>query len=134
MKINKFFVSVFFALAFFGLFAQKCKPNLNGFYYFKVNEESSAVLRFFANGEVIATTSNNKYEEVEKYFTLEKKDLMLSGKYKWKKCSSSFTLGGDTGKQMYRVEKKNENLIVNIRDNSSAQTIQRTYLFYANNK
>ena len=114
--------------------AQDCKPNYIGFYYFKLSDDNSAVLRFFANGEVIATTSSNKYDEVETYFTLEKKDLMLHGKYKWKKCSSSFTVKGDTGEQHYEVTKQGEELLVTLTDKATKKSTTRTYSFYHSKK
>ncbi|MBC7861360.1 MAG: hypothetical protein IAF38_00215 [Bacteroidia bacterium] len=110
--------------------AQNCKPDFTGFYYYKISDDNSAVLRFFENGEVIATTSSNKYDEVETYFTLERKDLMLHGKYKWKKCKSSFKVKGDTGEQHYNVEKKGENMVVTITDKGSGKTVTQTYSFY----
>jgi hypothetical protein len=111
--------------------AQKdCVPVYKGFYYFKLNETNSAVLRFFENGEVIATTSSNKYNEVEDFFTLERKDLMLHGKYRWKKCGSSFIVKGDTGEQHYDVKKVGDELSVTIEDKTTGKSTSRTYSFY----
>src|SRR5687767_10179852 len=99
-----------FLLVSIQLPAQSCPLEFNGFYYHKIDGETSAVIRFFENGEVLVTTSTSSYEDLLKYLSVERKDMMLHGKYKWKKCSASFTVKGDTGEEHLDIKKEGDDL------------------------
>jgi hypothetical protein len=123
------FLVVAFVICSFGLPAQ-CKPNTNGFYFHELGDKTTAFIRFFDDGQVLVTTSTNNNKEMLEYFTLERKEMMLHGKYKWKKCSGSFTVKGDTGEQHFELINEGETLNVTVTDKQSGKVTLRKYFFY----
>ncbi|MFL5754367.1 MAG: hypothetical protein ACJ76F_13230, partial [Bacteroidia bacterium] len=97
-------------------------------YAFKLNNENSAVLRFYEDGTVIASTSTNDYKHVATWFTRENQEMVLSGKYKLKKCRSSFTVKGYSGEQKYVIVAGSGSLEAEITDVKSKKTTKRTYI------
>jgi hypothetical protein len=109
----------------------KCIVNYNGIYAFKINGENSAVLRFYEDGTVLASTSVNDYMDVMTWFNKENKDMVLKGKYKIKKCTISFSVSGGSGEQSYEGEVGNNNLVLKLTDKETKKSTQRTYSFFA---
>lgn len=110
--------------------AQSCTLKTNGFYYFKLNEEHSALLRFYEDGTVLASSSTNDYKEVETWFRKENTSMVLNGKYKLKKCKADFDVEGMSGKQDYDIEISGDELIAVITDNKAGKKTKREYKFY----
>jgi hypothetical protein len=110
-------------------FAQNTCVNYNGFYAFKLSNENSAVLRFYEDGTVIASTSTNDYKHVATWFVKDNADMVLKGDYKMKKCTSAFTVKGYTGEQKYTVTSSPETIEAEIKDKKSGKTTKRTYTF-----
>ena len=111
------------------LFSQNTCINYNGFYAFKLNDENSAVLRFYEDGTVIASTSTNDYKHVATWFVKENKDMVLNGKYVLKKCKTSFTVKGYTGEQKYELVTSPDSIDAEITDKKSKKSTKRVYTF-----
>ena len=109
----------------------KCTVNYKGIYAIKLDNESSAVLRFYEDGTVLASTSVNDYMDVMTWFNKENKDMVLKGKYKIKKCGISFNVSGMTGEQEYEGDIQGNLLNLEITDKESKKHVKRTYTFYA---
>jgi hypothetical protein len=123
-----FFILIFIGIGGFA-FSQNDCLNFKGFYAFKLNNENSAVLRFYEDGIVIASTSTNDYKHVATWFTKENKDMVLNGKYKLKKCRTNFTVKGYTGEQKYVISAGSGSLEAEITDVKSKKSTKRTYTF-----
>jgi hypothetical protein len=109
--------------------AQNICVSFNGFYAYKIDKDNSAVIRFYEDGTVIASTSTNDYKHVATWFTKENADMVLQGKYKLKKCKSVFTVKGATGEQKYQIEINPETLDAVITDKKSKKSTKRNYTF-----
>jgi hypothetical protein len=108
-----------------------CKVNYKGIYAFKLDEENSAVLRFFEDGTVLASTSINDYMDVMTWFNKENKEMVLKGTYKIKKCSISFSVSGSTGEQEYDGTIEGDKLIFTLTNKETKKHTTRTYSFFA---
>lgn len=109
----------------------KCAVKYNGIYAFKINEEHSAVLRFYEDGTVLASSSVNDYMDVFSWFHKENKDMVLMGKYKIKKCKITFDVSGSTGEQKYEGEINGDKIEFELSDKASKKSAKRSYTFYA---
>lgn len=108
-----------------------CRVNYNGIYAIKLDNEHSAVLRFYEDGTVLASTSVNDYMDVMTWFNKENKDMVLKGKYRIKKCGLSFDVSGMTGEQEYEGDIQGNQLSLELTDKESKKHVKRTYTFYA---
>ena len=61
-----------------------CAVKYNGIYACKLDNEHSAIIRFYEDGTVLASTSVNDYRDVFSWFHKENKDMVLKGTYKIK--------------------------------------------------
>lgn len=109
----------------------KCQINYKGIYASKLNDENSAVLRFYEDGTVLASTSVNDYMDVMTWFNKDNMDMVLKGKYKIKKCTVSFSVSGQTGEQAYEGTVEDNKLILSITNKETKKSIKRTYAFFA---
>jgi len=109
----------------------KCTVKYNGIYAFKLNEEYSAVLRFYEDGTVLASSSVNDYMDVFSWFHKENKNMVLTGKYKIKKCNITFDVAGSTGEQKYTGEINGDKIEFELKDKESKKSVKRSYTFYA---
>jgi hypothetical protein len=101
----------------------------NGYYSCKIDKENFAIIRFYDDGTVIASTTNNDPQTILLWFKKEHQDMVLTGKCKFKKCHSSFTLKGDSGSQQFKVQAAMNAIDVEISDTHSHLAVHRTYLF-----
>jgi hypothetical protein len=124
-------IIVIFTLISFSFSEGECKVHYNGIYAIKLDEEHSAVLRFYEDGTVLASTSVNDYMDVMKWFNKDNKDMVLKGNYKIKKCSISFTVKGNSGEQDYEGEITSDKINFQIKNKDSKKGINRTYTFFA---
>ena len=108
-----------------------CTVNYKGIYAIKLDDEHSAVLRFYEDGTVLASTSVNDYMDVMTWFNKENKDMVLKGKYKIKKCSISFDVSGMTGEQSYDGTIEDGKLNITLTDKESKKHATRIYTYYA---
>jgi hypothetical protein len=108
-----------------------CSVRYNGIYAVKLDSEHSAVLRFYEDGTVLASTSVNDYMDVFSWFHKENKDMVLAGKYKLKKCALSFEVKGMTGTQEYEGTVADDVLSFKLKDKESKKTASRSYTFFA---
>lgn len=108
-----------------------CALSYNGIYAFKLDEEHSAVLRFYEDGTVLASTSVNDYMDVFSWFHKENKDMVLTGKYKIKKCEIKFEVEGLTGSQSYVGTISGNSIDLKLTDAASKKSVNRIYTFYA---
>jgi len=108
-----------------------CTVNYKGIYAIKLDTEHSAVLRFYEDGTVLASTSVNDYMDVMTWFNKDNKDMVLKGKYKIKKCSVGFSVSGATGEQEYEGDVQGNQLNLTITDKESKKHTKRTYTFFA---
>lgn len=108
-----------------------CALSYNGIYAFKLDEEHSAVLRFYEDGTVLASTSVNDYMDVFSWFHKENKDMVLTGKYKIKKCEIKFEVEGLTGSQSYEGTISGNSIDLKLTDAASKKSVNRIYTFYA---
>jgi len=120
-----------FAITLLSFRGDKCSVSYNGIYAVKLDDEHSAVLRFYEDGTVLASTSVNDYMDVMTWFTKEHKDMVLAGKYKIKKCSISFSVSGMTGEQSYEGSISGNKLQVTLTDGETKKSASRVYVFYA---
>ena len=108
-----------------------CKVKYNGIYACKLDNENSAVIRFYEDGTVLASTSVNDYMDVFSWFHKDNKDMVLKGKYKIKKCDIKFEVTGLTGEQKYNGTIEDNTITVKLTDEASKKTATRTYTFFA---
>jgi len=108
-----------------------CAVNFNGIYAFQLDNENSAILRFYADGSVLASTSINDYMDVFSWFHKENKDMVLKGTYKIKKCEIKFEVKGMTGEQTYKGTISDKTIEVKLTDYDSKKTVKRVYTFFA---
>jgi hypothetical protein len=108
-----------------------CKVKYNGIYAIKLDEEHSAILRFYEDGTILASTSVNDYMDVMTWFSKENKDMVLKGNYKIKQCSIKFNVSGNSGEQSYEGEIQGDNINFELKNKDSKKGIRRTYTFYA---
>ncbi len=108
--------------------------SFDGIYVYKVDNESSAVIRFYDDKVVLVSSSINDYSKVLTWFNRDPENFsrILTGKYKTDKnnCAIRFTVKGETGEQKYSgkiIDGKTIDLhIFNPKDNTSTD---RTYTF-----
>lgn len=110
---------------------ESCRVKYNGIYALKLDNEYSAVLRFYEDGTVLASTSVNDYMDVFSWFHKENKDLVLKGKYKIKKCDIKFEVSGMTGEQKYKGSINGDKINIRLTDGETKKTADRTYTFFA---
>lgn len=108
-----------------------CKVKYNGIYAIKLDEEHSAVLRFYEDGTVLASSSVNDYMDVMTWFIKENKDMVLKGNYKIKQCSIKFKVSGNSGEQSYEGEIQGDKINFELKNKDSKKGIKRTYNFFA---
>lgn len=108
-----------------------CAVLYNGIYAYKIDNEHSAIIRFYADGTVLASTSVNDYMDVFSWFHKENKDLVLKGKYTIKKCEIKFEVSGMTGEQKYNGVISGNTLNIKLTDKESKKTADRVYTFFA---
>jgi hypothetical protein len=123
------FIALFLMLASFN--EDSCKLKFNGIYAFKLDNEHSAVLRFYEDGTVLSSVSVNDYMDVFSWFNKENKDMVLSGKYRVKKCNVSFNVKGMTGEIEYSGTVSNNDIQLKMTDQESKKSGSRTYSFFA---
>lgn len=76
----------------------------DGIYVYKLDAESSAVIRFYPDGIVLVSTSVNDYSKVLTWFNRDPENYsrVLTGKYKVSgSCAVKFNVKGETGEQRY---------------------------------
>src|ERR1044072_1029038 len=134
----RFFISlaVVFSLCCCFLSKDSACPSLSfdGIYVFKLDNESSAVIRFYDDKVVLVSTSINDYSKVMTWFNRDPENFsrVLTGKYKIGKsdCSIRFSVKGETGEQKYSgkiIDDKTLDLhIFNPKDKT---TTDHTYTF-----
>lgn len=125
------FLALLAILSAFSFSTDNCKVNYKGIYAIKLDEEHSAVLRFYEDGTVLASTSVNDYMDVMSWFNKENKDMVLKGKYKIKNCTIRFDVSGDTGEQSYEGEIAGDQINFELKNKESKKTTKRLYRFYA---
>lgn len=108
-----------------------CTVQYNGIYAIQLDSEHSAVLRFYPDGVVLASTSVNDYMDVFSWFHKENQQMVLSGKYKIKKCTIKFEVSGMTGKQKYEGTIEGDKIHFELKDEASKQSTTRTYTYFA---
>jgi hypothetical protein len=108
-----------------------CSVSYNGIYAMKLDNENSAVIRFYDDGTVLASTSVNDYMDVFTWFHKDNKDLVLKGKYKISKCVLKFEVSGMTGEQEYKGTISGDTITMKLTDKESKKTTNRVYTFFA---
>lgn len=108
-----------------------CTVKYNGIYAFQLDKEQSAVIRFYEDGTVLASTSVNDYMDVFSWFHKENKELVLKGSYKIKGCAIKFEVTGMTGKQKYKGTISDNTIDIKLTDEESKKTVNRVYTFFA---
>ena len=108
-----------------------CPVKYNGIYAFQLDKENSAIIRFYEDGTVLASTSVNDYMDVFSWFHKENKDMVLKGTYKIKKCEIKFEVSGMTGEQKYKGTISNNTIDMKLSDGASKKTVSRVYTFFA---
>ena len=122
-------ISSLFLLSF--LPEPECKVKYNGIYAYKLDNEYSAVIRFYDDGTVLASTSVNDYMDVFDWFHKENKEMVLAGKYNIKKSNIKFDVSGVSGEQNYDGAISENTISIKLTDKKSKKTAIRTYTFYA---
>lgn len=133
-KIFFSFLAILFTISIFSFTTKEktnCNVKYNGIYAFKIDNEHSAVIRFYEDGTVLASTSVNDYMDVFSWFKKDNKDMVLTGKYKIKKCEIKFEVSGMTGEQKYEGAINENSIVMELKDQESKKTANRTYTFYA---
>jgi len=133
MKKNAFlFICIVFSFSF-SLKKENtaCPLKYNGIYVFQLDTEHSAVLRFYKDGTVLASTSVNDYMDVFSWFHKENKDMVLKGTYKIKKCNIKFEVKGMTGEQKYKGTVSDNAIKIKLTDSESKKSANRVYTFFA---
>lgn len=120
-----------FASILYSFRSDKCSLSYNGIYAIRLDEEHSAVLRFYEDGTVLASTSVNDYMDVMTWFNKDNRQMVLTGSYRIKKCKIRFDVSGMTGSQSYEGTISDNTLSVVITDEASKKSTSRTYTFYA---
>ncbi|MGZ4056013.1 MAG: hypothetical protein ACXVPU_13590 [Bacteroidia bacterium] len=136
MKKNIFLFLVLLSVLIFSSFViskgkTTCLVKYNGIYACKLDKENSAIIRFYEDGTVLASTSVNDYMDVFTWFHKDNKDMVLTGTYKIKNCSIKFEVSGMTGKQSYNGSVEDNSISVKLTDEASKKTATRTYAFFA---
>ena len=108
-----------------------CTVKYNGIYAYKIDKENSAIIRFYEDGTVLASTSINDYMDVFSWFHKDNKNMVLKGKYKIKNCSIKFEVTGLTGEQKYNGTIEDKTITVKLTDEASKKTVSRVYTFFA---
>jgi hypothetical protein len=108
-----------------------CPVKYNGIYAFQLDTEHSAILRFYEDGTVLASTSVNDYMDVFSWFHKENKDMVLKGTYKIKKCEIKFEVKGMTGDQKYKGRVSGNTIEMKLTDSESKKSANRVYTFFA---
>ncbi|MFL5762888.1 MAG: hypothetical protein ACJ77K_03030 [Bacteroidia bacterium] len=125
------FLSVLLCFSFAPAESGDCTVKYNGIYAIRLDNEHSAILRFYADGTVLASTSVNDYFDVFTWFQKDNKDMVLTGTYKIKKCGIKFEVSGQTGEQKYEGMITGDKIDMELKDEASKKTVKRTYTFYA---
>ncbi len=125
----KYILGLVFIVLLTSFKGDTCRPEYGGIYVFKIDNENSAVLRFYEDGSVIASTSVNNYKKVITWFHKGNVDMVLSGKYKVKKCKIKFKVKGMTGEQEYKGIISGQSITFDLTDGKSKAVTQRTYTF-----
>jgi hypothetical protein len=117
-----------------GLKTDNCPKLLfNGIYTFKVDAESSAIIRFYPDKVVLVSTSVNNYADVMTWFNRDPENFsrVLTGKYKsGNECKLSFKVKGETGEQLYNGIIVSDSLIsFQIYNPSTKAKTSRSYKF-----
>lgn len=115
----------------FAFLAYRPNVEFDGIYVYKLDEENSAVIRFYEDGVVIVSTSVNDYSKVMTWFNRDKENFsrILSGKYKKGKRDASirFNVKGETGEQKFSGhilhDKTLELHVVNANDKTATDRI-----------
>jgi hypothetical protein len=118
-------------LIFCSSFRPDCNLKFNGIYACKLDDEHSAVIRFYQDGTVLASTSVNDYMDVFSWFKKENKDMVLSGKYKINDCAIKFEVEGVSGEQKYNGSLAGDVYQCVVKDVKSGKSATRTYTFFA---
>jgi hypothetical protein len=132
LRLFSFTLLLTVVLAFKG---DKCPVlQFDGIYTFKIDTESSAVIRFYADNVVLVSTSVNDYKQVMTWFNRDPENFsrILTGKYKRssKNCSVKFTVKGETGEQRYEGQIISDSLIdLNIFNPATKAKTKRLYKF-----
>lgn len=108
-----------------------CAVKYNGIYAYKLDNEHSAIIRFYEDGTALASTSVNDYMDVFSWFHKENKDMVLKGTYSLKKCVIKFEVKGMTGEQKYKGTVSDNTIDVKLTDAATKKTANRTYTFFA---
>lgn len=108
-----------------------CAIKYNGIYAYKLDNEHSAIIRFYEDGTALASTSVNDYMDVFSWFHKENKDMVLKGTYSLKKCVIKFEVTGMTGEQKYKGTVYDNVIEVKLTDAATKKTANRTYTFFA---
>lgn len=105
MKKLSFFIILSVALLGLSLKVYYMNVQFDGIYVYKIDSESSAVIRFYDDGVVLVSSSVNDYSKVMTWFNRDKENFsrVLTGKYKTGKKDGSirFNVKGETGEQKY---------------------------------
>ncbi|MGL5889145.1 MAG: hypothetical protein ACRC3B_04635 [Bacteroidia bacterium] len=131
-RIFSFFALLFVTVAFKG---DSCPAlQFEGIYTYKIDSESSAVIRFYADKVVIVSSSINDYKQVMTWFNRDPENFsrVLTGKYKRssKNCSLVFNVKGETGEQRYEGIIINDSLLsLNIFNPATKAKTTRQYKF-----
>jgi hypothetical protein len=113
--MSRLFPAALLLILLTALKADKCPPlQYNGIYTFKVDAESSAIIRFYPDRVVLVSTSVNNYADVMTWFNRDPENFsrVLTGKYKiGNECKISFKVKGETGEQIYNGRIENDTII-----------------------
>jgi hypothetical protein len=132
LRLFNFTLLLTVVLAFKG---DKCPVlQFDGIYTYKIDTESSAVIRFYADNVVLVSTSVNDYKQVMTWFNRDPENFsrILTGKYKRssQNCSVKFTVKGETGEQRYEGQIVNDSLLdLNIFNPATKTKTKRLYKF-----
>ena len=130
IKKTRLLIIAAFAFILCAFYSDNCAVKYHGIYAIKLDEEHSAILRFYEDGTVLASSSVNDYFNVMTWFNAENKDMVLKGKYKIKKCAIKFEVEGVSGDQEYDGTISGDKIDFDIKDKKSKAVIKRTYTYY----
>ena len=131
MKASLRILACMMLMAALAFKADTCRLNYNGIYAVKLDNENSAVLRFYEDGTVLASTSVNDYMDVMSWFNKDNKDMVLKGSYKLKGCEVKFKVSGMTGEQSYDGTIEGSTINFELSNKDSKKGVKRTYTFFA---